>query len=115
MAGESRCRACPIRSSQINNRLKISVIVPAYNEEKLIAGSLRSIQSALRGLSSRNWETEIIVCDNNSSDATAELARAAGTRVVFEPVNQIARARNAGAAAAGGDWFVFVDADSQPT
>jgi glycosyltransferase involved in cell wall biosynthesis len=35
--------------------------------------------------------------------------------VVFEPVNQIARARNTGAAAAAGDWLVFVDADSRPT
>jgi glycosyltransferase involved in cell wall biosynthesis len=95
--------------------MKISVIVPAYNEEKLIAGSLRSIQQAAAVFASRQWETEIIVCDNNSSDATAGLARAAGARVVFEPVNQIARARNTGAAAATGDWFVFVDADSHPT
>jgi len=35
--------------------------------------------------------------------------------VVFEPVNQIARARNAGAAAASGEWLVFVDADSEPS
>ncbi len=95
--------------------MKILVIVPAYNEEKLIAGSLRSIQQAAAAFASRQWETEIIVCDNNSSDATAALARAAGARVVFEPVNQIGRARNTGAAAAGGDWFVFVDADSHPT
>jgi glycosyltransferase involved in cell wall biosynthesis len=95
--------------------MKISVIVPAYNEEKLIAGSLRSIQQAAAAFALRRWETEIIVCDNNSSDGTAGLARAAGARVVFEPVNQIARARNTGAAAAGGDWFVFVDADSHPT
>jgi GT2 family glycosyltransferase len=33
---------------------------------------------------------------------------------VFEPVNQIARARNSGAAAATGDWLIFVDADSHP-
>ena len=57
----------------------------------------------------------IIVCDNNSTDRTAELSRAAGARVVFEPVNQIARARNSGAAAASGDWLVFIDADSHPS
>jgi len=34
---------------------------------------------------------------------------------VFEPVNQISRARNSGAAAATGDWLVFVDADSHPS
>ena len=63
----------------------------------------------------RGWTTELIVCDNNSSDATPAIAAAAGARVVFEPVNQIGRARNAAAAAATGDWLVFVDADSHPT
>ena len=61
------------------------------------------------------WETELIVCDNNSTDRTAEIARAAGATVVFEPINQIARARNSGAAAATGDWLIFVDADSHPS
>ena len=95
--------------------MKISVIVPAFNEEKLIDGSLRAIRSAAESFSQRGWITEIIVCDNNSSDATAELAREAGALVVFEPVNQIARARNTGAGAARGDWLIFVDADSRPT
>jgi len=58
---------------------------------------------------------ELIVCDNNSTDRTAEIARSAGALVVFEPVNQIARARNRGATAATGDWLVFVDADSRPS
>jgi glycosyltransferase involved in cell wall biosynthesis len=40
------------------------------------------------------WSSELIVCDNNSSDRTAGIARAAGATVVFEPVNQISRARN---------------------
>jgi glycosyltransferase involved in cell wall biosynthesis len=95
--------------------MKISVIVPAYNEEKLIAAALRAMQAAMVSFSQRGWTTEMIVCDNNSTDATAALARAAGAQVVFEPVNQIARARNTGAAAATGDWLVFVDADSRPT
>jgi glycosyltransferase involved in cell wall biosynthesis len=93
----------------------ISIIVPAFNEEKLIAASLSSMRQAAHSFAGRGWETDLIVCDNNSSDATADLARAGGARVVFEPVNQIARARNTGAAAARGDWFVFIDADSHPT
>src|SRR6185369_2142425 len=63
----------------------------------------------------RNWNSELIVCDNNSKDKTADLAREAGATVVFEPINQIARARNRGALQAKGDWLLFVDADSKPT
>ena len=95
-------------------KVKISVVIPAFNEEKLIGATLRSIQAAGGAFSDLGWAMEIVVCDNNSTDATAELGRAAGARVVFEPVNQIARARNTGAAAAGGEWLVFVDADSHP-
>jgi glycosyltransferase involved in cell wall biosynthesis len=95
--------------------MRISVIIPAFNEEKLIAASLRGIRAAMESFSQRGWTSEMIVCDNNSTDATAAFARAAGARVVFEPVNQIARARNTGAAAATGDWLIFVDADSRPT
>jgi len=95
--------------------VKLSVVVPAFNEERLLAGSLAAIRAALRVFDPAGWASELIVCDNNSSDRTAEIARAAGARVVFEPVNQIARARNAGAAAASGDWLIFVDADSYPS
>ena len=95
--------------------MKISVIIPAFNEERLLAGTLAQIKSAMAAFTRCGWESELIVCDNNSTDRTAEIARAAGATVVFEPVNQIARARNAGAAAATGDWLIFVDADSQPS
>jgi glycosyltransferase involved in cell wall biosynthesis len=95
--------------------MRISVVVPAFNEERLIGESLRQINAALSAFTRRNWGTEFIVCDNNSTDRTAELARAAGATVVFEPVNQIARARNRGAEAATGDWLIFVDADTHPS
>jgi len=95
-------------------RLKISVVIPAFNEEKLISASLASVRDALRAFAECGWESELIVCDNNSTDRTAELARAAGATVVFEPINQIGRARNRGAEAASGDWLIFVDADSHP-
>ena len=77
--------------------------------------TLQLVQGALTAFADRGWETEIVVCDNNSTDRTAAIARDAGARVVFEPVNQIARARNTGAAAASGDWLIFIDADSHPT
>lgn len=95
--------------------MKLSVVVPAYNEEKLIAESLRAIKQSLFAFTERGWETELIVCNNNSTDRTAEVAEEAGAKVVFEPVNQISRARNAGAAVATGDWIIFVDADSHPS
>jgi glycosyltransferase involved in cell wall biosynthesis len=91
--------------------VRISVVVPAFNEEALLPGSLAAIREAMSAFE----QAELIVCDNNSSDRTAEIARAAGAKVVFEPVNQIARARNTGAAAASGDWLLFVDADSYPS
>jgi len=94
--------------------MKISIIVPAFNEEKLLGASLAEIQSASVAFQQRGWTVELIVCDNNSKDRTGEIARAAGATVVFEPINQIARARNAGASAATGDWLVFVDADTHP-
>ncbi|MEO7297851.1 MAG: glycosyltransferase [Verrucomicrobiota bacterium] len=97
------------------NEMKISIVMPAFNEEKLIEQSLSAVGTALSAFHQLDWETEIIVCDNNSTDRTSEIARDAGAKVVFEPINQIGRARNCGAAAATGDWLLFVDADSFPT
>ena len=95
--------------------MRISVIVPAFNEEKLLGASLAGIQAAAAVFARLGWDFELIVCDNNSTDGTAGIARAAGAKVVFEPFNQIARARNTGALMATGDWLIFVDADSHPS
>jgi glycosyltransferase involved in cell wall biosynthesis len=76
---------------------------------------LRSIQTARTAFVEAGWTAELIVCDNNSTDRTSAIAREAGAAVVFEAVNQIGRARNKGAAAATGDWLIFVDADSHPS
>jgi glycosyltransferase involved in cell wall biosynthesis len=95
--------------------MKVSIVVPAYNEERVLAASLQSIRDAAAAFHEAGWHTELIVCDNNSTDRTAEIARDHGARVVFEPINQISRARNAGAAAATGEWLLFVDADSHPS
>jgi glycosyltransferase involved in cell wall biosynthesis len=95
--------------------LKISIVIPAFNEERLLPQTLAKVNALRPVFTAADWESELIVCDNNSTDGTAEIARAAGATVVFEPVNQIARARNAGAAAATGEWLLFIDADSQPS
>ena len=55
---------------------------------------------------------EVVVCDNASTDATAAIALGAGARVVAESHRQIARARNAAAAASSGRWLVWLDADA---
>lgn len=95
--------------------MTISVLVPAFNEAALLPRTLPVIRAAMAVFEARGWSTELVVCDNNSTDATAALARAAGATVVFEPVNQIGRARNRAAAAATGEWFLFIDADSEPS
>jgi len=95
--------------------MKISIVIPAFNEERLLGESLAQIKVAANVFIKTGWQTELIVCDNNSTDRTAEIARTAGALVVFEPINQIARARNTGASAATGGWLIFVDADSHPS
>jgi glycosyltransferase involved in cell wall biosynthesis len=92
--------------------MKLSIIAPAYNEERLLPACLEAIDAAVAANAGFGFATEVVVVDNNSTDRTAELAREAGARVCFEPVNQIARARNVGAEAATGEWLMFVDADS---
>lgn len=95
--------------------MKISVIVPAFNEERGLAATLESIRDSMKALDELGWTSELIVCDNNSTDRTAAIAQELGADVVFEPINQISRARNTGAARAGGEWLLFVDADSHPS
>ena len=87
----------------------LSVIVPAFNEELYLPRSLSSLQ---RAAADCECGVELIVVDNASTDRTAETARVSGARVVCEPVRNVARVRNAGAAAAHGEVLVFVDADT---
>jgi len=86
-----------------------SIIIPAYNEALFLPDTLAALSAAMSEVSSSG---ELIVVDNNSSDETAAIAGAHGARVIFEPINQISRARNAGAAAAEGRYLIFVDADT---
>ena len=95
--------------------MTLSIILPAFNEARLLPEALQAVHAARAVLDRQGWTSEVIVCDNNSTDDTGNIAREHGARVVFEPVNMIARARNAGASVATGDWLVFIDADSRPS
>lgn len=86
----------------------LSFIVPAYNEELELPATLAAIGDA-----AQDRQCEIIVVDDASTDATAEIARQAGAQAVSINRRQIAAARNAGAHAARGDLLFFVDADTR--
>ena len=87
----------------------LSFIVPAYNEEHELPRALASIRLAAEAA---QQPFEIIVVDDASTDATAEIARTAGALVIPVHFRQIAAVRNAGARAARGDILFFVDADT---
>lgn len=87
----------------------ISFVVPAYNEEKYLAATLASIQAAAREVGE---PYEIVVANDDSTDATAALAARGGARVIDVKKRQIAGARNAGARVAPGEMLFFVDADT---
>lgn len=88
----------------------ISVLIPAFNEERLIEGVIDSVRASFAVIGFDRFE--IVVCDNNSTDQTASIAARNGAKVVFEPHNQIARARNTAARQGTGNWFIFLDGDT---
>ena len=93
----------------ISDSAVLSFVIPAYNEEALIARAVGAIDFSAR---SAGVPFEVIVVDDGSTDRTAEIAEAAGAAVVRVNLRQIGAARNAGALAAAGDTLVFVDADT---
>ncbi|MCP4246149.1 MAG: glycosyltransferase family 2 protein [bacterium] len=83
--------------------LRLSVIVPALNEQAVIEPTLRRLRPA------DVWE--IIVVDGQSRDRTRKIARSLGARVVRSAPGR-GRQLNAGAAAATGDTLLFLHADT---
>lgn len=88
--------------------MKVSVVIPAYNEEKRLGECLRAL------LGGTEQPCEIIVADGNSTDRTAAIAKEHGARVIKNPKGHAAGGRNAGIKAAKGDIIAFLDADCIP-
>ena len=59
-----------------------SIVVPAFNEERLLPSTLKALALAMESIP---YEGEVVVCDNNSTDRTAEIAREAGVPIIENP------------------------------
>jgi len=93
--------------------MRLSFVVPAYNEETYLPACLESILAQTGGMGDA---VEIIVVNNASSDRTREVALSfPGVRVVDEPRKGLTFARQAGFAASTGDLIANVDSDSRLT
>jgi glycosyltransferase involved in cell wall biosynthesis len=89
--------------------MKVSVIIPAYNEELALPKTLERISQAL-AISA--YPSEIIVVDNDSQDETKQVAASFGAKVFLEKEHNISRVRNTGAENSTGDVLIFIDADT---
>jgi glycosyltransferase involved in cell wall biosynthesis len=94
---------------------KLSVIIPARNEESYVARAIESVANQNYALDA----LECVVVNNGSADATADVAADVGrarpelaVRIATEPVAGVGRAKNRGAAVAQGEVLIFMDADS---
>ena len=90
---------------------RISLVIPAYNEERFLPRLLDSVDAAAAAYAHGKSAVEVIVADNASTDRTAAIASERGWRVVPVEKRSIAAARNAGGQAAKGEIVGFVDAD----
>jgi glycosyltransferase involved in cell wall biosynthesis len=91
-------------------RRSVSIVIPSYNEEKRLPSTLQQVKEYL---ASSRWEfSEIVVVDDGSRDGTADVARAAGARVLQNPGNRgKGYTVRHGMTDAKGDWVLFTDAD----
>lgn len=96
-------------------RPKLSVIIPAYNEEKRIAATLESIDGYL---AKQKYPYEVVIIDNGSNDSTYELVKKIAEGVRHIKIDEAHEAGKGGAVAHGitrhaeGEFIMFMDADN---
>lgn len=112
---EGRTKGAAAPAMTLLDRPRVSVVIPARNE----SASIASVVEAVLAQRTESIELEVIVVDDGSTDGTANLARAAGAKVIEAAPpgarGNPAHARNLGAAEATGDPIVFLDADCTPS
>jgi glycosyltransferase involved in cell wall biosynthesis len=93
--------------------VRISLVIPAYNEEAYLPALLQSVEAARQRYVHGADRIEVIVGDNLSTDRTAAIARGFGYLVASVEKRCIGAARNGGANVATGEILCFIDADSR--
>ncbi len=97
-------------SSVWSKQPETSIVVPAYNESKVLASTIRAMAKAVFV---GGTKTELLVIDNASTDETAEIAERLGARIVHEKKKGLSYAREAGIQNAAGDIILSTDADTR--
>ena len=91
---------------------QIDIIIPCFNESKYLPITLSALTNMTKDL---NFQTNIIVVDNGSTDNSCQIAKKFGARVMVHNGVPIGRLRNIGAYSSSGDFIVFLDADIEIT
>lgn len=93
--------------------MKLSIVIPAYNEEARIGCCLNSILAEMNG---KNYDMEIVAVNNASTDKTREIiASFPQVKLVDEPSKGLVKARRAGYLASSGELVANIDADTRMT
>jgi glycosyltransferase involved in cell wall biosynthesis len=91
-------------------RQRVSIVIPAFNEESTVRAVVAEVQDLFRA---QGVESEVVVVDDGSTDATAQAARASGARVIQHRSNRgYGAALKSGIAAAAHDIIAMLDADA---
>ena len=98
-----------VPGTTVTEPLDVSIIIPCLNEEKSIA---ECVTKARAWLAQSRMTGEVVVVDNNSSDRTTEVARAAGARVIFEQLRGKGNAFQTGMRESRGRYIVMSDGDA---
>ncbi len=93
----------------MNSIKKITIVIPALNEEKGIGSVLKEIP--IQAIQDLGYDTEVLVIDNGSHDQTPYIAREYGATVIIQPIRGYGNAYKAGFANATGDIIATGDAD----